>query len=148
MLIYRSIRASELCGGGEDGPAACPDANDVTCGKCGLVRTVDDTTAPGACECGSVQCTVNRCDHCPVNELEYVRAHSNAGRLFERLLELEFDTKHFSVPWSDVTVEEQRGLQLLEEERDKYRRQQSEDVEKVTVEEARQLRLLQRYGKR
>ena len=83
-----------------------------------------------------------------MNGLEYVRAHSNAGRLFERLLELEFDTKHFSVPWSDVTVEEQRGLQLLEEERDKYRRQQSEDVEKVTVEEARQLRLLQRYGKR
>lgn len=42
--------------------------------------------------------------------------HSNAGRLLERLLELEFDTEHFSVPWSDVMPEEVRGVQVPKEE--------------------------------
>jgi hypothetical protein len=34
-------------------------------------------------------------------------------RLFERLLELEFDAAHFSIPWTDVTADEVRGLQVL-----------------------------------
>jgi hypothetical protein len=123
LLIHRSIRASELCIGGDDGPRGCPDANDVTCGKCGLVRTVEDTTAPGYCQCGSLQCTVNRCDRCPVNELEYVRAHSNAGRLFERVLELDFDCANFAVPWSEITAEEAVGLRVLKDERERYRQE-------------------------
>jgi predicted RNA-binding Zn-ribbon protein involved in translation (DUF1610 family) len=123
--MYRSVRAHELCDGGADGPRGCPDANDVTCGKCGLVRTVEDTNAPGACpQCGSRQFTVNRCDRCPTNELEYVRTHSSAGRLFERVLELEFDCAHFAVPWNEVTAEEVKGLQALKEERDRYQREQ------------------------
>jgi hypothetical protein len=38
---------------------------------------------------------------------------------------LEFDATHFSIPWSDVTAEEVRGLQILKEERDRYQREQS-----------------------
>ncbi len=38
------------------------------------------------------------------------------------MLELEFDAAHFSIPWSDVTAEEVRGLQILKEERDRYLR--------------------------
>jgi hypothetical protein len=76
-----------------------------------------------------------------------VRSHSRAGRLFERILELEFDCTTFAVPWSDVTAEEVRGLQVLQEERERYRREQSQDTEKVTPEEARQLRLMQKYGR-
>ena len=124
MLIYRSVRAHELCDGGEDGPRACPDANDVTCQKCGTRREVDDTSAPGSCpQCGGRVCVVNRCDRCPMLELEHVRAHSNAGRLFERVLELEFDTANFAVPWSEVTAEEVKGLQVLKDERDRYQRE-------------------------
>lgn len=128
MLIYRSVRAHELCDGGEDGPRGCPDANDVTCQKCGTRREVEDTSAPGECpQCGGRQFVVNRCDRCPMNELEYVRAHSGAGRLFERLLELEFDCAHFSVPWNEVTAEEVRGLQVLKEERERYLREQQKN---------------------
>jgi predicted RNA-binding Zn-ribbon protein involved in translation (DUF1610 family) len=146
--VYRSVRAHELCDGGEDGARGCPDANDVTCGKCGLIREVEDTAAPGDCpQCGSWQFTVNRCDRCLVNELDYVRAHSGAGRLFERVLELEFDCLHFAVPWNDVTAEEVKGLQVLKEERDRYQRDLQKDTERVTPEEARQLRLMQKYGK-
>jgi hypothetical protein len=39
-------------------------------------------------------------------------------------------------------------LQILEAEREKYRAEQSQDVEKVTAEESRQLRLMQKYIKR
>jgi hypothetical protein len=79
---------------------------------------VGDTNAPGACpQCGGWQFIVNRCGHCLLDDLDYVRTHSVAGRLFERVLELEFDTEHFSIPWSDVTAEEVRGLQVLKEER-------------------------------
>jgi hypothetical protein len=127
LLIYRSVRAAELCDGGVDGPRGCPDANDVTCGKCGLTRTVEDTNAPGACpQCAGWQFTVNRCSHCKLDDLDHARTHSNAGRLFERLLELEFDAAHFSIPWSDVTAEEVRGLQILKEERDRYQRERAQ----------------------
>ncbi|MGD0497533.1 MAG: hypothetical protein ABSC23_03755 [Bryobacteraceae bacterium] len=144
MLVYRSLRAHELCDGGEDGPRGCPDANEVTCQKCGKVREVDDTTAPGSCpECGDRNCTINRCDHCPMSELEWVRSHSNAGRLFERVLELEFDVEHFAVSWGEITAEEVRGLQVIKEERDRFKREQA-DSDRVTPEEARQLRLLEK----
>jgi hypothetical protein len=116
-----------LCDGGADGPRGCPDANDVTCGGCGRARTVEDANVPGACpQCGSRQCTLNRCGRCALDELDHARTHSNAGRLFERLLELEFDAAHFSIPWSDVTAEEVCGLQILREERDRYQREQME----------------------
>ena len=101
----------------------CPNANDVTCQKCGSRREVEDTGAPGECpQCGSRQFVVNRCEGCPVNELEYVRAHSAAGRLFERVLELEFACDNFAVPWADVTAEEVKGLQILKDERDRFER--------------------------
>ena len=121
------MRAAELCDGDVDGPRGCPDANDVTCGKCGFGRTVGDTNAPGPCpQCGGWRFTGNRCTHCKLDDLDHARTHSNAGRLFERLLELEFDAGHFSIPWSDVTAEEVRGLQILKEERDRYQREQAQ----------------------
>ena len=66
---------------------------------------------------------VNRCERCPVNDLDGVRARSNAGRLFDRVLELEFDVAHFAVPWDQVTAEEVKGLQALKDERDRYQRE-------------------------
>jgi hypothetical protein len=71
--------------------------------------------------------TVARCERCPVNEIEHKRAYSYAGRLFERVLELEFNCEHFSVPWSDVSAEEVKGLQVLKEERDRYRREMEQN---------------------
>ncbi len=91
------------------------------------MRTVEDANVPGACpRCGDWQFTISRCGNCKLDDLDDARAHSAAGRLFERLLELEFDAAHFSIPWSDVTAEEVRGLQILKEERDRYQREQME----------------------
>jgi hypothetical protein len=78
-----------------------------------------------------------------MSELEWVRSHSNAGRLFERVLELEFDVEHFAVSWGEITAEEVRGLQVIKEERDRFKREQA-DSDRVTPEEARQLRLLEK----
>ena len=47
----------------------------------------------------------------------------------QRLLELEFDAAHFSIPWGDVTAEEVRGLQILQEERDRYWHEQAQEEE-------------------
>ena len=122
------MRAHELCDGGEEGPRGCPNANEVTCQQCGATSEVEDTAAPGKCpQCGNRQFAVNRCARCPVNELEYVRAHSAAGRLFERVLELEFDCAHFAVPWDEVTAEEVKGLQVLQDERERYQRERQRE---------------------
>ena len=51
-----------------------------------------------------------------------VRHAKSAGRLFERVLELEFDCAHFAVPWHEITAEEVKGLQVLKDERDRYQR--------------------------
>src|SRR5437016_6163967 len=61
LLVYQSIHSEELCDGGADGPRGCTDANDATCGECGIRRTVDDANAPGAYpQCSSCQFAVNR----------------------------------------------------------------------------------------
>jgi len=110
-----------MCDGGEAGPRACPDANDVKCARCGLVRTVDDTRAPGKCpECGHMLYMVNRCAHCPLDDLDHARLHSDAGRLLDRILELEFAAATFAIPWTDVTAEEGLGMKILKEERARY----------------------------
>ena len=89
-------------------------------------------------QCGGWQFTVNRCQHCGLEDLDYARSHSSAGRLFERVLELEFDAAHFAIPWSDVTAEEVRGLQILKEERDRYQREQAQKPDPVTARQAQQ----------
>ena len=122
MLVYRTIRSHELCKGGTEGGHQCENANDVTCTKCGLRRTVEDTGAPGLCpECGERVYRVERCSDCPVGELEHVRSHSRAGRLVDRILQLEFDSKYFSVPWSEVNAEEVKALEIMKDERESFK---------------------------
>ena len=52
--MHRTVRAYDLCDGGEDGPHACPEANDVTCIPCGHVFEVEDTNCIPKCpNCGA-----------------------------------------------------------------------------------------------
>jgi len=126
-LIYWSLRSDDLCDGGKDGPAGCPRSDEVECARCHRPWRADDTSAPGACPyCGASAFSVLRCPECRLHDLDDLRDGSSSGRLFERLLELEFDAAHFSIPWSDVTAEEVRGLQILKEERDRWQREQME----------------------
>lgn len=120
------MRAEDLCDGGEDGPHGCPDANDVTCIACGHVCEVEDTNCIPACpNCGGKGGRVERCARCPLNDLDYARSHSAAGRLLNRLMDLEFDVGKFRVDWADVTAEEALGLRILADERDRRQREQS-----------------------
>lgn len=105
----------------------------MTCGGCGRVREVADPNVPGKCShCGSSQATINPCERCGLDDLDYARAHSNAGRLFERLLELEFYAERFNIPWSEVTAEETSGLQILMEERNRYHREREKRPQSAT----------------
>jgi hypothetical protein len=120
------VRAAELCDGGEDGPHGCPDANDVTCRECGHVYEVEDTNCIPPCEnCGAKGARVNRCAHCALNDLDYARSHTAAGRLLNRVMDIEFDVAKFKVDWADVTAEEALGLRILADERDRYQREQN-----------------------
>jgi len=120
------VRSADLCGGGEDGPQGCPDANDVTCRQCGHVYEVEDTNCIPPCgNCGEKGARANRCSRCPLNDLDYARSHSAAGRLLNRIMDMEFDVAKFKVDWADVTAEEAHGLRILADERDQYQREQN-----------------------
>lgn len=120
------MRTADLCDGGADGPLGCGRANDAKCKQCGAVRFVEDTNVLGSCpECGSRNSVAERCARCPLDDLDYARAHSAAGRLLNRLLDLEFKLKRLQVPWTEITEEEIKGLQTLESERENYHREQN-----------------------
>jgi len=107
----------------------CEVANEVECAKCGTQWEPEDTNTPGRCpECGAYECQVNRCDRCPLNDLDHVRSNSSAGRLLERVLQLDFNTEHFAVSWADVSAEEVRGLQILKEERNRWDREKRDEA--------------------
>lgn len=61
-----------------------------------------------------------RCRDCPLHELSKARTGSEAGRLLERVLELDFVAERFKVGWDEVTAEEVNGLQILKQERDRW----------------------------
>lgn len=118
--------------GGKNGPSDCPAANRVKC-ECGEEWEPEDPNIAGACpNCHGRNVSITRCERCPLDDLDQVRGHSVAGRLLERVLELDFVTSAFEVPWDEITAEEVRGLQILREERDKYREEvRQRDAERV-----------------
>jgi len=62
---------------------------------------------------------VNRCDRCPKAELDYRRAHSEAGNALGCAIDLEWDVKHLAVDWSQIDEESATHLKILEQEREK-----------------------------
>lgn len=56
-----------------------------------------------------------------------MRQRSVAGRLLERVLQLDFIFPPGSaLPWAEITAAEVKGLQILRQERDKYQRERAE----------------------
>jgi predicted RNA-binding Zn-ribbon protein involved in translation (DUF1610 family) len=127
------LREKDLCDGDEDGASGCPAAVTVTCFSCKTEWECSDTDFPGPCpSCGRQYATVNRCSRCPLAELDYRRGHSEAGRLLESTLELDWDIKHLSVSDADLDEESALGLKILEQERDKW----TAELSKRRVDEA------------
>jgi len=70
--------------------------------------------------CGSSSVKLDRCPDCPITVLDRVRSFSPAGRLLDRVLDLEFDLKHGLGRPDRVTCEERDALRTLEHERGKW----------------------------
>jgi predicted RNA-binding Zn-ribbon protein involved in translation (DUF1610 family) len=103
--------------GGSNGPAWCPQSRTARCESCGETWEPDDLTVPGRCpSCSNYRAIADRCEECPLTELDQLRTRSEAGRLFELIKELQFNSKHFSIPWSDVGASVGIGLSIFEEE--------------------------------
>jgi hypothetical protein len=75
-----------------------------------------------------------------------MRAVSPAGRLLERVLELDFDTQRFTVSWGDVTAEEAAALKILVQERDKYTAERHKTEREEQQAEARMQERQRRQG--
>lgn len=80
---------------------------------------------------------MDKCEDCPSLMVEYYRGRSAAGRLLERVLEHEFDTKHYRVEAGEVDVEVREGLKMLEQERGKFDKEGREERDREMEERSR-----------
>lgn len=147
--MFRLLHCEGLCQGGEqEGASGCPQVTSVRCVGCGNCWDPDDIDLPGPCaSCGQTSATLERCDNCPVTEVAQYRSNTSAGQLLERVLEHEFDCKHYKVDPGSVDVELREGLKVLEQERAKYdkethekRQQQFEERQRIQEIQHRQTR--------
>jgi hypothetical protein len=96
---------------------------------------------PGACpSCGQWASVAERCEACAVTEIEYRRRSTTTGQLLDRILEHDFDCKHYRMDPGDVSVEIREGLKVLEQERGKWEqetreRQRQEHEERARIKE-------------
>ena len=117
-----------MCQGGEKQQRDCPNATVIKCTECGTRYDAPFPESPPPCpSCKSTAGILQRCERCPVLEIEHVRSHSAAGALLERVLELDFDAKHFRIGWDEVTAEEAWGLKVLDQERGKWQKEDTEE---------------------
>jgi hypothetical protein len=109
----------------------------------------EDIEVPGRCSgCGQSGTIIERCDVCPVVEVDYQRTKTATGRLLDRVLEHEFDSKHYTIDPGEVSIEVRECLKILEQERYKYdketterRRQEFEEKQRVRELQQKQMRL-------
>jgi hypothetical protein len=147
-LVYRLLRGEELCRGGEQGASACPQADMVRCVACGLGWKPDDIAVPGQCpSCEQYASVPERCEPCPVVEVEYYRASTWTGQLLDRVLEHEFDAKHYHVDPGSVSAEVREGLKVLEQERSRWEKETHEKAEQERQEQQRIREMQQRAGR-
>jgi len=89
---------------------------------------------------------IERCESCPTVEVEYYRAVTRAGQLLDRVLEHDFDTKHYRIDPGEVPADVRVGLKVLEQERTKWEKETREKMEQ-RQEEQRRIQEMQRRGR-
>jgi hypothetical protein len=137
-----------LCRGEEQGASGCPLTDTVRCVACAHSWKTDDVNMPGACpSCDQHASVAERCESCPAVEVEYYRQTTPAGRLLERVLEHEFDCKHYRVDPGDVNAEVREGLKVLEQERTRWERETREKAEQERQEQQRMQEMQRRVGR-
>lgn len=126
----------------------CPLADTVRCVACGYRWQADNVNVPGRCSsCDQMASVAERCESCPVVEVEHYRATTATGQLLDRVLEHEFDCKHYRVDPGGVSAEVREGLKVLEGERSRWERETREEAERKR-EEQRRVREMQRKAGR
>jgi len=123
-------------------------ADIVRCVACGHRWRVEDVSMSYACPaCEETATTVERCDKCPVNEVEHYRGTTRCGQLLDRVLEHEFDTKHYHLDPGEVSAEVREGLKVLEQERSRWTNETREKAEREREEKRRVWEMQQRTGR-
>ena len=107
-----------------------------------------DVTVPGRCpSCEQNASVAERCESCPVVEVEFYRSISLTGQLLNRVLEHEFDCKHYRVEPGSVLADVREGLQVLEQERERWQKEIREKAEQEHQERQRVSDLQRRGGR-
>lgn len=114
--------------GGSKGAAGCPRSiRYFRCTKCDVTGGTEEFK-DGCPACGGFHIVHERCAPvlpawagCPVVDFNRVRGETEAGRLLNRVLEIDFAASNLSLSWNEITAREARGLQILWDERNKRR---------------------------
>ena len=110
----------------------------MRCVACGYRWKADDVNVPGVCpSCDQNASVAERCEGCPAVEVEHYRTTTSTGQLLDRVLEHEFDTKHYHVDPGDVSAEIREGLKVLEHERMRWEKETREKAEQERQEQQR-----------
>lgn len=80
-------------------------------------------------------------------EVEYYRANTSVGAFLARVLEHEFDTKHYRVDPGAVSAEVREGLKVLEHERGRWEKETRAKADQER-EERQRVQDMQRRGRR
>jgi hypothetical protein len=88
-----------------------------------------------------------RCESCPVVEVEYYRSTTSTGQLLDRVLEHEFDCKHYRVDPGDVSAEVREGLKVLEHERARWEKETREKADQERQEQQSVREMQRRSGR-
>lgn len=132
------MRSEDLCRGEDQGASACPLADTVRCIACGYIWKAEDVGVPGRCpSCDQNAAVAERCESCPAVEVEHYRATTSTGQLLDRVLEHEFDTKHYQIDPGNVSAEVREGLKILEHERTRWERETREKADQEREERQR-----------
>lgn len=100
----------------------------MLCRECGLTWSPDDIDIPGMCPgCGALRYERLRCPTCPVLRLDEA-LESERGAAIRRTFDLMFAAeKHIPLKaLADLTGEEFRLMQIIEDERAKYQREKEQ----------------------
>jgi hypothetical protein len=82
-----------------------------------------------------------------VTEVEHYRESTSTGQLLDRVLEHEFDTKHYHIDPGPVPADVREGLKVLEHERLRWEKETREKADQER-QERQSVREMQRRGGR
>lgn len=120
-MASRALRRDDLC----PGVRACGDVREVRCRACGIHWEPVDLTRSEPCpSCGNRGWIRQRCPTCELVKLD-AAMDSEPGRLLMRAADLRSRCEvGMTVTADDLTAEEWRAIQVLEDERVKRDKEQ------------------------